>query len=109
MRRGVTYAILISEVGIGSRSHDLVGDDFRILRMSSSDTGSKEDRALLFMLALVIETGTDDCSALLIFMILSQKSMRSISTICCLFLLSMSSSKARTSRDHFFHFFVSRL
>ena len=64
---------LTSEVGIGSRSHDLVGDDFRILRMSSSDTGSKEDRALLFMLGLVVETGTDDCSALLIFMILSQK------------------------------------
>ena len=64
---------LTSEVGIGSRSHDLVGDDFRILKMSSSDTGSKEDRTLLFMLGLVIETGTNDCSALLIFMILSQK------------------------------------
>ena len=34
---------LTSEVGIGSKSHDLVGEDFRILRMSSSDTGSKED------------------------------------------------------------------
>ena len=32
---------LTSEVGNGSRSHDSVGDDFRILRMSSSDTGSK--------------------------------------------------------------------
>ena len=64
---------LTSEVGIGSRSHDLVGDDFRNLRMCSSDTGSKEDRALLFMLGLVIETGADDCSVVLIFMILSQK------------------------------------
>ena len=36
---------LTSEVGIGSKSHDdLVGEDFRILRMSSSYTGSKEDR-----------------------------------------------------------------
>ena len=25
---------LTTEVGIGSRSHDLVGEDFRILRMS---------------------------------------------------------------------------
>ena len=30
---------LTSEVGIGSRSHDLVGKDLRILKMSSSDTG----------------------------------------------------------------------
>ena len=64
---------LTSEVGIGSKSNDLVGDDFRILRMSSSDTGSKEGRALLFMLGLVIETGADDCSTVLIFVILSQK------------------------------------
>ena len=56
-----------SEVGIGSKSHDLVGEDFRILRMSPSDTGSKEDRALLLMPGLVIETGADDCSAILIF------------------------------------------
>ena len=28
---------LTSEVGIGSRSHDLVGDDFRILRMSITE------------------------------------------------------------------------
>ena len=33
---------LTSAVGIGSRSDDLVLDDLRILRMSSSDTGSKE-------------------------------------------------------------------
>ena len=32
---------LTSEVGIGSRLHDLVGEEFRILRMSSSDTSSK--------------------------------------------------------------------
>ena len=36
---------LTSAVGMGSKSHDLVVDDFRILRMSPSDTGSKEDRA----------------------------------------------------------------
>ena len=36
---------LTSAVGIGSRSHDLVVDDFRMLRMSPSDTGSKEGRA----------------------------------------------------------------
>ena len=67
---------LTREVGIGSKSHDLIGEDFRILRMSSSDTGSKEDRALLLMLGLVIETGADDCSqcsAVLIFIILSLK------------------------------------
>ena len=68
---------LISEVGLGSRSHDLV-DDFRILRMSSSDTGSKEDRALLFTLGRVIETGADDCSAVLIFIILSLKMPKGI-------------------------------
>ena len=64
---------LTSEVGIGSRSHDLVGDDFRMLRMSSSDSGSKEDRALLFLPGLVKETGADDCSAFRIFIILSLK------------------------------------
>ena len=36
---------LTSAVGIGSRWDDLVLDDLRILRMSSSDTGSKEVRA----------------------------------------------------------------
>ena len=54
---------LTSEVGIGSKSHDLVEEDFTILRMPSSDTGLKEDRALLLMLGLVIQTGADDCSA----------------------------------------------
>ena len=63
---------LTSEVSIGSKSHDLV-EDFRILRMSSSDTVVKEDRALLFMLGLVIEAGADDCSVVLIFTILSLK------------------------------------
>ena len=56
---------LTSEIGIVSKSPDMVGEDFRSLRMSSSDTGSKEDRTLLFMLGLVIETGADDCSAVL--------------------------------------------
>ena len=48
---------LTSEVGIGSKSHNLEGEDFKILRMSFSDTSSKEDRALLLMHGLVIETG----------------------------------------------------
>ena len=64
---------LTNEVGIGSRSHVLMGEEFRILRMSSSDTGSKEDRALLLLLGLVKETGTDDFSATLILIILSLK------------------------------------
>ena len=51
---------LTSVVSIGSRSHDLVVDDFRILRMLPSDTGSKEDRAVLLLFGLVRETGTDD-------------------------------------------------
>ena len=62
-----------SEIGFGSKSHDLVGEDFRIFRMSSSNTGSKEDRALLLMHGLVIKTGDDDCSVLPIFIILSLK------------------------------------
>ena len=40
---------LTSAIGMGSRLHDLVVDDFRILRMSPSDTGSKEDRAVLLL------------------------------------------------------------
>ena len=35
---------LTNDVGIGSRSQDLDGEDFRILSRSSSDTGVKEDR-----------------------------------------------------------------
>ena len=41
---------LTNEVGIWSRSHDLDGEKLRILRMSTSDTGSKEDRATLLLL-----------------------------------------------------------
>ena len=52
---------LTSEVGIGSRSNDLVGEDFRMLRMTSSDTGSKEDRSLLLLLGVGTETGAVDC------------------------------------------------
>ena len=52
---------LTNVVGIGSKSYDLVGEDFRILRMSCSDTGSKEDRRLFLMLGQVIETGANDC------------------------------------------------
>ena len=69
---------LTSEVGIGSKSHDLVGEDFRILRMSSSDTGSKEDRALLLLIGLMIENGADDCSVVLICIILSLKMPKGI-------------------------------
>ena len=64
---------LTNKFGIRSISHYLVGEEFRILSMSPSDTGAKEDRALLFLLGLVRETGTDDCSATLIFIILSLK------------------------------------
>ena len=64
---------LTNEVGFGSRLHDLVGEEFRILRMSPSDTGSMVDRALLLLLGIVRETGTDDCSATLIFITLSLK------------------------------------
>ena len=66
---------LTSAVGIGSRSHDLVLDDLRILRMTSSDTGSKEVRALLLLFGIVRETGTDDSKATLIFTILSLKKL----------------------------------
>ena len=61
---------LTSDVGIGS-SHDLDGEDFRILSSSSSDTGVKEDRVFLVGLGLVTEDGIDDCSVDLILMILS--------------------------------------
>ena len=44
---------LTSDVGIGSRSHDLDGEDFRILSISSSDTGVKEDRVFLVGLHLI--------------------------------------------------------
>ena len=66
---------LTGEVGIRSRSHDLVGKVSRILRMSSSETGLKEDMLVLLVLGLVTETGNDDCSAALILTILSLKTM----------------------------------
>ena len=62
---------LTSDVGIGSRSHDLDGEDFRILSSSSSDTGVKEDRVFLVGLGLVTEDGIDGCSVNLILRILS--------------------------------------
>ena len=62
---------LTSDVGIGSRSHDLDGEDFRILSSSSLDTGVKEDRVFLVGLGLVTEDGIDDCSVDLILRILS--------------------------------------
>ena len=69
---------LTNKVGIGSRSHDLVGKEFRILSQLPTDTGLKEDRALLFLLSLVKETGTDDCSATLIFIILLLKNIQGV-------------------------------
>ena len=62
---------LTSDVGIGSRSHDLDGEDFRILSSSSQDTGVKEDRVFLVALGLVTKDGIDDCSVDLILRILS--------------------------------------
>ena len=62
---------LTSDVGIGSRSHDLDGEDFRIWSSSSSNTGVKEDRVFLVGLGLVTEDGIDDCSVDLILRILS--------------------------------------
>ena len=59
-----------SDVGIGSRSQDLDGEDFRILSRSSSDTGVKEDRVFLVEMGLVTEDGVD-CSVDLILRILS--------------------------------------
>ena len=53
---------LTNEVGIGSRLHDLVGGEFKILRRLSSDTGTLEDRAVLLLLGLVVKTGTNECS-----------------------------------------------
>ena len=50
-------------------------DDFRILRMLPSDTGSKEDRALLLLFGLVRKTGAEDFSAILILAILSLKKL----------------------------------
>ena len=70
---------LTSAVGMGSRSHDLVVDNFRILRMSPSDTGSKDNRAVLLLFGLVKETGTDDFIATLVFTILSLKMTKSVS------------------------------
>ena len=52
---------LPSNEGIESRPDDLVGEDFKILKMSYSDTDSKEDRTLLLAFGLVTKTGTDDC------------------------------------------------
>ena len=64
---------LTSAVGMECRWDDLVVDYFRILRMSPSDTDSKEDKAVPLLFGLVRETGTDDFSATLIFAILSLK------------------------------------
>ena len=62
---------LTSDVGIGSRSHDLDGEEFRILSSSSSDTGVKEGRVFLVGLGLVTKDGIDDGSVGFILRILS--------------------------------------
>ena len=46
-------------------NHMILKERIRILRMSSSDTGSKEDRVPLLLLGLVIKTGADNCSAVM--------------------------------------------
>ena len=60
-----------NDVGFGSRSQNLDGEDFRILSRSSSVTGVKEDRLFLVRLDLVTQYGVDDCSVDLILRILS--------------------------------------
>ena len=62
---------LTRDIGIGTRSHDLDGEDFTILSSSSSDTGVKEDRVFLVGLGLVTKDSIDDCSVDLILRILS--------------------------------------
>ena len=62
---------LTSDVGNGSRSQDLDGEDFRILSRSSLDTGVKEDRVFLVELGSMTEDGVDDYSVDLILRILS--------------------------------------
>ena len=48
--------------------------------MSSLDTGSKEDKALLLFVGLVTETDADDYSATLIFIILLRKKCPKVKT-----------------------------
>ena len=67
---------LTSDVGIGSRTQDLDGEDFRILSRLSLDTGVKEDSVFLVELGLVTEDGVDDCSVDLILRILSKKNLQ---------------------------------
>ena len=62
---------MTSDVGIGSRSQDLDGEDLRILSRSFSDTGVKEDGVFLVELGLVTEDGVDDCNVDPILRILS--------------------------------------
>ena len=62
---------LTSDIGIGSRSHDVDGEDLRILSWLSSDTGVKQDRVFLVGMDLVTKDGIDDCSVDLILRILS--------------------------------------
>ena len=67
----ISAHFLSSDVGIRSRSHDLDGEDIKILSSSSSDTGVKENRVFLVGLGLVTKDGIDDCSVHLSLRILS--------------------------------------
>ena len=79
---------LTSDVGIGSRTQDLGGEDFRILSRLSSDTGVKEDSVFLVELGLVTEDGVDDCSVDLILRILSKKNLQKVFARSVLFVQS---------------------
>ena len=79
---------LTNDVGIGSRSQDLDGEDFRISSRSSSDTGVKENRVFLVGLDLVTEDSVDDCSVDLILRILSLKNLQKVFTRLVLFVQS---------------------
>ena len=80
---------LTSDVGIGSRSQDLDGEDFfRILSMSSLDTGVGEDRLYLVELSLVTEDGVNNCSVDIILRILSLKNLQKVFARLVLFVQS---------------------
>ena len=64
---------LTNEVGMGPRSHVLLGEDAVISSMPSSDTGVDENMVLLMGLGLVTRIGVDDCKSDLILIIFSLK------------------------------------
>ena len=62
----ISAHFLTSDVGIGSRSHDLDGEDFRILSSSSSDTGVKEEFIFSGVVLVTDRLVVDYCSVYLI-------------------------------------------